>query len=535
MKEKKNTESPNQKSVICGFSDLISVEGLSEKIFDLIENVSFLIFYRSIADHRIAYTNAYFSRIFNLPVEELRNKDYRWTDFIAPSDKERYFRFFEELKTPKYVLEYRLIDGSGQPLWVQEKGTVLSSENPKEAMVLGFINEISERKKIEERLIGSEEQLNLALMASQMGLWDWDIPNKRYTGNGFWTRMLGFKPGTFATDEFFWMSIIHPDDLDRTLRAIEDHLSGKTDQFFMEYRVRTNSGDWKWVWDQGKIISFDESGLPKRMVGTIVDITALKEAQAELLSAKAAAEKASRQKTELLASVNHDLKTPLTVILGAAETLLQESENASKPMLEMIRSNAKRLQKMVGNLLEISQIESGRLILTPSTVRTKRFFDDCESNYTQLAKEKNLSFEQRIAQNVPKTLIFDLDRFLKVLNNLVENAVKYTLEGSVRLEIQYAPEEIGPSQRRNRGGHLQVAVSDTGIGIPSEYLPAIFDRFFRVPSKRSRSIVSGSGLGLAICRELVEQMGGAISVRSVENEGTTFEFSIYVKEGNGAL
>jgi signal transduction histidine kinase len=117
----------------------------------------------------------------------------------------------------------------------------------------------------------------------------------------------------------------------------------------------------------------------------------------------------------------------------------------------------------------------------------------------------------------------------------VENAVKNTLEGSVRLEIQYAPEEIGTSQRRNRGGHLQVAVSDTGIGIPSEYLPAIFDRFFRVPSKRSRSIVSGSGLGLAICRELVEQMGGAISVRSVENEGTTFEFSIYVKEGNGAL
>ncbi len=532
MKEKQTAGSSSKNPIIRGFKNLVSIEGLSETIFDLIENVPFFIFYRSVPDQRIHYVNAYFKKTFDIGRDSVGDSDDYWTDFIAPSDKDRYIRFFEDLKTPKYSLEYRLIDGLGQSIWVKENGTILFPENPKNTMAIGFIYEISEQKKVEERLFSSEEQLNRVLMALHVGLWDWDIANKSYTGNGFWTKMFGFKPGTFATDAFFWSSIAHPDDVDRLQRALEDHLTGKTDQFTAEYRVRTYSGEWKWILDQGKVVAFDESHRPLRMIGTIVDITALKETQAELLTAKANAEKANHQKTELLANVNHDLKTPLTVILGAAETLLLESESAAKPMFEMIHSNAKRLQKMISGLLEISQIDSGKIILTPSTIQTRKMFADCGRNYTQLAQEKGLQYTQTIDENVPNTLLFDLDRFSKVLNNLVENAAKYTLEGFIRVETRFVPED-GPSQGRHKGGRLYVSVSDSGIGIPEEYLPVIFDRFFRVPSKRSRSIATGSGLGLAICRELVEQMGGEISVRSAENLGTTFEFYIYVKESHG--
>ena len=533
MKEKKHNEL-SEKPSIQGFNERISVEGLLDRIFELIRNASISAFYRSLSDHRIVYANAYFSKTFRLPLGEWEKTPYLWTDFVAPVDKESYRLYFEGLKTPQYSLDYRLIDELGQPRWVQEEGTVLFPKHSEGAMVLALIHDISEHKRIEAELYGNEERLNRVLTDLHVGLWDWDIPNKRYFGNGFWTQMFGFQPGTFTTDEAAWAAIVHPDDFDHFLLALEDPLTGKADQFSTEYRVRTLSGDWKWILDQGKVIDRDPLGRPVRLIGTIVDITAQKERQTELMHAKVKAEKASREKSELLASVNHDLKTPLTVILGAVETLLQESTAPTKPLLEMIHSNTRRLEKMVGALLEIHQIELGMPTSLAKAIRTKRLFEDCNRNYTQLAKKKNLSYEQRIAQDIPKTIILDQDRFLKVLNNLVDNAVKYTREGSVRLEVGYIPVEAGNARGNRAEGELHVSVSDTGVGIPEAYLPYVFDRFFRVPNKGGRGRSPGFGLGLSICRDLVEQMGGAISIKPAEKGGTTAEFYVRVKEGNGA-
>jgi signal transduction histidine kinase len=212
---------------------------------------------------------------------------------------------------------------------------------------------------------------------------------------------------------------------------------------------------------------------------------------------------------DFVANVSHELKTPLTVVSGYAETLLDEGipPVQRRRFVETIRDNATRMQRIVDELLDLSRIESGGWRPQVGTVDVQAVVADVFTALQPAASAKALELTASIAPDAT-TVNADHTAFRQVVTNLVENAVRYTREGSVALQT-----------RRGEGG-VWVDVRDTGVGIAPEHLPRIFERFYRVDAGRSRE-QGGTGLGLAIVRHLMEAHGGRVEAASVLGRGTT--------------
>lgn len=222
------------------------------------------------------------------------------------------------------------------------------------------------------------------------------------------------------------------------------------------------------------------------------------------------AERAIRTRDDVLAIVSHDLRSPLNTIVMAATLLkrpLDEEKRASQ--IAMIRRAATGMDRLIGDLLDASAIQAGRLALEPAPVSLAPLLEEARRRFEAEAEEKNL----RLNVSAPEDLVVNADpfRIQQVLGNLISNAVKFTPEGG---EIEVRAEA--------REDEARIVVRDSGPGIPEEQLPNIFDRFFHA----DRSKRGGAGLGLAISKGIVEAHGGRIGVESEEGEGSVFWFSV---------
>ncbi len=228
-----------------------------------------------------------------------------------------------------------------------------------------------------------------------------------------------------------------------------------------------------------------------------------------------------RVRSEFVANVSHELRTPLTCIKGYLETLLDgalDDPTHARRFLEVAGTHAERLDRLIDDLLELSNIESGRVTLVPRRLD----LGDVVAGVAAMFERQTVQRRQTLAHAVPEGLAVhaDRDRLVQILVNLVDNAVKFTPEGGqVRIEAVPAP-----------GGRVEVRVRDTGIGIPSTELPRITERFYRVDKTRSRE-VGGTGLGLAIVKHLVQAHGGELHVESALGHGTTVSFTLPAGEG----
>ena len=225
--------------------------------------------------------------------------------------------------------------------------------------------------------------------------------------------------------------------------------------------------------------------------------------------------RAERQRRELTANVSHELRTPLTSIKGFAETLLagaMADADTCRRFLTIIDGEATRLMKLVGDLMDLSRLESRAVSMEPAALRLDALISEALSQMRPQAERHHVAL--RVGGAAPVTALADRDRILQVLTNLVDNAIKFTPEGGV-VEISLAAS----------AAEAVVAVSDTGRGIPADDLPRVFDRFYRVERSRSRE-AGGTGLGLAIAHHIVEAHGGRISAASQVNAGSTFTFTL---------
>jgi two-component system phosphate regulon sensor histidine kinase PhoR len=223
-----------------------------------------------------------------------------------------------------------------------------------------------------------------------------------------------------------------------------------------------------------------------------------------------------RVRSEFVANVSHELRTPLTCIKGYLETLLDgalDDRAHARRFLEVAGTHAERLDRLIDDLLELSNIESGRVTLAPMRLDLEDVVTGVAAMFERQAAQKN----QRIERSVSPGLAVraDRDRLVQILVNLVDNAVKFTPEGG-RIRVEAEP---GTDRR------VEVRVRDTGIGIPSTDLPRLTERFYRVDRTRSREI-GGTGLGLAIVKHLVQAHGGELRIESELGHGTTVSFTV---------
>jgi PAS domain S-box-containing protein len=256
-----------------------------------------------------------------------------------------------------------------------------------------------------------------------------------------------------------------------------------------------------------------------------------KRQEAELRRAKEAAEAANRAKSEFLAHVSHEVRTPLNAILGMNELALDTPEmEQQRKYLRAVQSSAEALLEVINDLLDFSKIEAGKLELDRATFSLSAVLNDTLRSFSPRADRKGLELVGRIRQDVPDALVGDAGRLRQVLTNLVGNAIKFTAEGEVVVEVQVLHEENDPPSGEHQAPEprpctLLFSVRDTGIGIPREKQQKIFEAFEQADSSTTRRY-GGTGLGLSIASRLVGLMDGRITVESEPERGSTFRFTV---------
>ncbi len=390
-----------------------------------------------------------------------------------------------------------------------------------------------------QRVAHSEESFQLAMEATQDGLWDWDMTSETVYYSPGWNRILGLQEVEPAYQS--WRERIHPDDLRRTEASLQNHLNGNSENWMQEHRLRRADGSWLWVLGRGRVVSYDEDGHPSRMVGTMTDISQRKladqillghqerleqlveERTRELTEAKEQAESANRAKSEFLANMSHEIRTPMNAIIGMSHLALQNDlGEQERNYISKVRSSAEGLLGILNDILDFSKIESGKLELETTEFGLREVLQHMVDLIRLKAHEKDIELSLSIADAVPERLQGDPLRLGQVLANLGSNAVKFSHPGD-RVSLQVTLE-----QSRDDCIELRFAMQDTGIGINDEQLERLFKPFTQADSSTTRKF-GGTGLGLVISQKIVEMMGGRLWVDSREGVGSTFYFTIRAK------
>ncbi|MEO1695934.1 MAG: ATP-binding protein [Planctomycetota bacterium] len=371
--------------------------------------------------------------------------------------------------------------------------------------------DVTDTVALEEDRATRTSQLQMLIENTRAGIWDWDRRTGIVTVNRHWWEALG-EPAVSPHISFDqWKRRVHPDDIDRTLHEIQDHVEGSTPHYRSEHRLRHQCGSWVHVIDRGVVVERDASGYALRVSGMLTDITRQKESELRARSAASA-------KSLFLATMSHEIRTPLHGVLGMlqllADTGLDEEQSEA---VRIAAGSGEHLLALINDVLELSKIEAGELLVDPRAFHVDPWLDDVVGLFRARADQKGVEVVVELPEDGIGWMRSDDHRLRQIASNLVSNAVKFTDDGTVRVEAALVE---GDEPR------LRVSVADTGKGI--EDTSRIWTSFAQENASVGREH-GGTGLGLALSKQLVELLGGTIGVESAPGEGSTFTFEVPVE------
>ena len=399
--------------------------------------------------------------------------------------------------------------------------TVISIHSKTKGCVDVFGVDNTELVLTQQMLKSTNHKLSAALDAADMTPWKWDLRTGLLSCN--------VSHDLYVTEEEMTHDgnlIIVPtsacfakicdEDRERVRDAFERLANGETQKMREEYRV---GRQWlpspqqnEWVEVRAAVDERDANGKPLSLIGTSMTVTQRKEMEEALVQAKVKAEEANTLKSSFLANISHEIRTPLNAIVGFSSLLVSAERGISEEKQEyinIIENNNTLLLQLISDVLDLSKIEAGTMEFDYAPVDVHGLFIELEDTFRLRNKKSGICicYHRRTTECVVKA---DRNRLVQVMMNLMNNAVKFTGEGSI---------EFGFDVRED--GFLHFYVTDTGCGIPEERLEEIFGNFVKL-----NSFVQGTGLGLTICRAIVERMGGKIGAVSRLGQGSTFWFTL---------
>jgi signal transduction histidine kinase len=362
---------------------------------------------------------------------------------------------------------------------------------------------LAEELKELDKIKQSNTEFEFVLKAMKIAVWRYDARDQSFAyENDFREGMNNY---VISDNEKFQdtLSTINPADVERVSQSFGDILEGRTDFYHEEYRVNNKAGGTSY-WEESfaTIVERDENGKPLKIVGTSQRIDERKEMESSLVIARNKAEESDRLKTAFLANMGHEIRTPLNAIVGFADLLpVVESEEDRNQLIQEIQNNNHKLLRIIDGLVSMAKIEAGAKSLMMAKVDINQVIQQMVDTYqptTMLAIMSVCPLEELPMQT-------DREKLLEILDNLVQNAVKFTAEGSVTLGYDIL------------GDHVRIWVKDTGKGIPAEDQERIFERFVKLDE-----YIPGTGLGLSVAKSHVLSLNGTIGVESKVGEGSTF-------------
>jgi PAS domain S-box-containing protein len=421
--------------------------------------------------------------------------------------------------------EYRAVLPDGTVRWLVARTRIERDEAGGAVQLLGVCFDITERKRVEEAIRGSERRLRLATEALAGFVYDADLSTNRVTFYGDLEGVLGFDPSDAPPDLAWWAAQVHPDDESIGSQAWRRAVDGGDLDYHLEYRVRHRDGHYLDVLDRGRIVR-DTTGRAVRVVGGTTNISERRQLEREretlLLEermARAAAERAARARDEVLGIVTHDLRAPLSVIDIAARALSSDTAPSVESVGEVARLLGRSIEwmgRMIDDLLDVANIETGRLGLVLRDETPHVILFQAALMFTPAARDGGVDLSVQAPHDLP-LIHADAQRILQALGNLVTNAIKASEPGD-RITL------------RAEGGRsgVRFTVDDTGKGIAPDTLAQLFDHVSR---QHRRATAGGVGLGLAIVRGIVSAHGGKFSAQSTPGVGSRFSFTIPVVGG----
>ena len=590
--------------------------------------------------------------ILEIKNEELTLKD-ALVFFKNQTSKDKIYKLIRNtlLKKKSHTEAFKINTYSNKTIWVNIKVNATFSNGNLE-QIYGSIQDITSFKEIENELVTEQNRLSYIIEGSDLGAWEWNSISDEAFHNDKWAKILGYEPeDILPINAEKWEKLIHPDDVEIYNSQMAKHLRGETDYYQSEIRLKAKDGNYKWILDRGKVISFDKNGTPEKVYGThrditkekltevklkdnlkrfktifdfspvgmvlvdyytgnflevnktalsltgytkneflkldlwdladqkktkedqqnlkllsqsgsfypyekklekkngetfigllqsklftnsegqkkvlsiITDITKDKKTAEELKQKTLQAKRANQAKTEFLANMSHEMKTPLNGIIGFSDLITNSNLSETQRMyMHTIKSSAQTLKGLISDVLDFSKIEAGKLSLNISPVSIEQLIREVVHVVQHLAFEKGLTFILDIPQQLPEITHIDQLKIKQVLINLINNALKFTDEGFVKLSLQFKIVEENSLK-------LYLAVTDSGSGIKKENINKILEAFTQEDSSINRQ-KGGTGLGLAISNKFIQLMGGKLEIKSQINKGSTFSFNLKAKYNN---
>jgi PAS domain S-box-containing protein len=436
-------------------------------------------------------------------------------EFFPKADRQQTFALLEDglrNKQKAYDLETRIVNRSGEVKWISwsviAKGPSWYASG----------RDITFQKKV----VGELELLSLVASKVSNGVVISNADNQVIWINTAFEQITGYDLADVSNKALGDVLMGELTDVGIIQKARE--LSKNKQSFEVDLLIYRKDGQPLWISVINSII-LDERGNVDKYVEVIIDVTAKKKAELELISAKEEALQLNRAKDMFMSVMSHEIRTPLNAVIGISHLLMDDNHDESqKENLKILKFSADNLMTLINDVLDFTKVETGNIVLEKIDVDLRDMINSVVSSMQFKAQDKNITIKAELDTNLPEYIVGDKTRICQILLNLVGNSVKFTEKGGITIDVKVIEE----SKNEVR---IRFEVSDTGIGIKADQINNVFESFKQADASITR-LYGGTGLGLAITKRLVELHDSRINVESTYGKGTKFWFTITFNKSN---